>query len=162
MTRRTLFALTWAAVTLLASGCGGKNKLHKVDGVVTYKGEPLAGATVQFIPQEGKGAPASGVTGDDGSFRLTTFNTGDGAKPGDYKVVITVGEARDPTGGPPNMNDPDAMKRAMVEFSKTQRNPGEKKKPAVHPNYSTAEKTPLRQQVPPDGTVELKLTAAGN
>ena len=77
--------MTLAAATLLATGCGSKNKLHKVEGTVTYDGKPLAGATVQFVPLDSNGTTANGMTGDDGSFRLTTHSTGDGAKPGDYK-----------------------------------------------------------------------------
>jgi hypothetical protein len=167
VSRRDIFLSTLAAVSLFAaSGCG-KGKLHQLEGVVIdEKGQPLAGATVTFVPADGNARPASGLTGDDGSFRLTTFNTGDGAREGDYKVTVKVSEAQPDGGAPPSMNDPAAITKAMQEYGQKNRGkkPGEgvHKKPAVHPNYSDPKKTPLRQHVPSDGKVELKLNSSGN
>ncbi len=162
MRTRTLLASTLAAATLLAAGCG-KNKFHKVEGVVTNNGTPVAGATVQFVPLEG-GRPASGLTGDDGSFKLTTFSTGDGAKAGDYKVTVTLGESPADVQAP-SPNDPEAMKKAMAEFANKQRarkDKTTKMKPTIHPNYSKVDKTPLRQRIPPEGKVELQLNDKGS
>ena len=161
MNTRTLLASTLVAASLLAAGCG-KSKLHKVEGVVTLNGAPLPGATVQFVPVEG-GRGANALTGDDGSFQLTTFNTGDGAKAGEYKVTVTVSpSASDRQSGTPN--DPQSMTNAMAEYAKHQRERKDKskQKPAVHPNYSKADKTPLRQQVPADGKVEIRLNDKGS
>jgi hypothetical protein len=134
-----------------------------MEGVVLLPdGSPLAGATVQFVPEEG-GRPAHGLTGDDGSFRLTTFSTGDGAKEGDYKVVITPPGPSQSEGGAPDPHDPEAMKKAMIGHMKTQKRPGvSTKKGDVHANYTSAATTPLRQRVPAEGKIELKLSKSGN
>lgn len=70
---------------LLASGCGGE-KLGRVTGTVTAGGKPVSGGTVQFIPATGKAAVAS--INPDGTYALTTYDTGDGALVGPHKVVI--------------------------------------------------------------------------
>lgn len=77
---------------VFAAGCpdkgvGGNVKLAPADGVVTYKGSPLAGATVTFMPEDGPLAIA--VTDLEGEFTLAS-----GAIPGcaigPAKVTITV------------------------------------------------------------------------
>jgi len=72
-----------------SSGCGA-NALGtvKAGGQVTYKGEPLAGATVTFVPQSGQRA-ASGISDASGQFLATTLVVGDGAMPGRYTVTVT-------------------------------------------------------------------------
>jgi hypothetical protein len=163
ITRVILFS-TLAAVSLFtAAGCG-KGKLYKLEGVVTLNDQPVPGATVTFIPT-GSGPPASGLTDETGTFRLTTYNTGDGVKEGEYKVTVKVSEAGSGGGAGPDVNDPAATTKAMAEYAKKSREnkaADAKKKPVVHLNYSDAGKTPLRQQVPSDGKVELKLNASGN
>jgi hypothetical protein len=42
-----------------------------------------------FRPESG-GRPAWAITGDDGTFELTTFENGDGARPGNYTVTIAL------------------------------------------------------------------------
>jgi len=82
-----------AATLVLTAGCGGgKQKLAKVSGVVTLDGKPLDGAMVTFQPTDG-GRPATGVTGADGHFTLTTYTSGDGAQLGDHKVLVTKSTA---------------------------------------------------------------------
>lgn len=72
-------------------------KTEFVSGVVTYKGAPLAGASVQFIPANSDaasgnlGEAAAGNTDAEGKFMLTSMN-GDvdkGAIAGEYKVLIS-------------------------------------------------------------------------
>src|SRR6266481_2084761 len=82
------------AVILTTAGCGGLSKPIKVKGIVTLDGKPLPGATVTFTPLA-EGHVASGRTDQDGSFRLTTFQTDDGALAGSYKVVVVVQEAEE-------------------------------------------------------------------
>lgn len=72
-------------------GCGGPaNKLGTVapGGTVTYRGAPLAGATVTLAPQAGQRA-AVGLSDEAGRFQLTTLAARDGAMPGAYKVTVT-------------------------------------------------------------------------
>jgi hypothetical protein len=89
--------LTGIFTIFLISGCGGDSSLPKtakVKGTVTYKGKPLAGGQISFIPEAGSeaaknGQPASGQINADGTFTLTTFNTGDGALLGAHKVIVS-------------------------------------------------------------------------
>ena len=88
-----LFFSRFAATALLivglgvATGCGdGRPARIAVGGSVTYRGKPLEGASVTFIP---KGArPASGQTDAQGRFTLQTFSSGDGVVAGDHVVCI--------------------------------------------------------------------------
>lgn len=86
---RTVLALTAA---LSAVGCGGSGpKLVPAKGVITFKNKPLAGMSVYLVPHPADGArkQASGYTGLDGSFTLTT-ESADGIEAGQYKVVVTA------------------------------------------------------------------------
>ncbi len=81
-------------VALLLAGCGGdpsKPKLGKVSGTVTYKGQPVTSGTVRFTPDASKGGEtgqvASGQIESDGSYELTTFDTGDGAILGQHVIT---------------------------------------------------------------------------
>jgi hypothetical protein len=65
--------LALAAVGAAVEGCAGPaNKLGTVaaGGVVTYRGEPLGGATVTLAPQQGQ-RPAVGLSDATGRFQLT-------------------------------------------------------------------------------------------
>jgi len=83
--RRLLWVL--ASVPLLFAGCnrGGLN-LAPVEGVVTFKGAPVAQAGVLFKPATGP--IAIGTTDGEGHFRLSTANQ-DGALVGDHRVAVT-------------------------------------------------------------------------
>jgi len=87
-----LKSITLAALLLGAcSGCGGSGSLPTlipVKGKVTYKGQPLTKGTVRFEP-DGYGRMATGDLQADGTFVLTTYQTGDGVVAGQHKVFIT-------------------------------------------------------------------------
>ena len=76
----------------LIAGCssGSGPKLASADGVLTYKGKPLAGATVMLVPD--KGPFAMGVTGADGKFTVSTGGNR-GVVVGLVKVSVTEGVA---------------------------------------------------------------------
>jgi hypothetical protein len=86
-----------AATLLLAvttAGCGKAEPervaVFPTTGKITFKGQPTIGATVLLhpkAPQEKVPAPRASVA-PDGTFKLSTFNTGDGAPEGEY--VLTV------------------------------------------------------------------------
>jgi hypothetical protein len=82
------------ATLLLAPGCGKSDRpvMGSVEGVVTYAGQPLAGATVSFIPETAGDRAAGGTTDDSGRYRLTTFDPNDGAIVGKYRVTVTKRE----------------------------------------------------------------------
>lgn len=88
----------WLPLLLfLPAGCGpsvpldGAVPVHPVAGTLTHQGKPMAGAIVTFYPLNpvGKFDPAPSATADaDGRYKLTTYNTADGAPVGEYKVTV--------------------------------------------------------------------------
>jgi len=105
------------AVVLLASmlalGCPGQQggdrpSTSPVSGTVTYDGQPVDGATVAFQSADGSRS-AVGVTDAGGKYTLTTFESGDGAVPGEYQVKIFKYEveATEGPGGEIDMDSPE-------------------------------------------------------
>ncbi len=105
---------TWrylAAIPLLVVGCGSgidadRPERFPVSGVVLHNAEPLAGATVVFVPDDHQyGATAS--TDDSGRFELQTFEPKDGAVPGSFKVTVRKFEMepREPGQTPNELSD---------------------------------------------------------
>lgn len=68
-------------------------KLGKIEGRVTFKDKPLAGAKVTFTPEEGR--PATGVTDENGHFHLSTLKANDGAAVGKHRVSISLSDKKD-------------------------------------------------------------------
>lgn len=155
-------------IVVLASlglGCGGSRKPVKVEGLVTLDGKPVEGATVLFVPLDKEGNDATGVTNKEGVFHLTTFNSRDGALPGNYKV--TVHKLADLDAGDPENPQPidpkdrfAVMRRRGEQVMRNKgRPPRSRDVPAV---YGDLKQTPLRSQVPPpDGQVILELNRSG-
>ena len=134
---------------LFSAGCGGDSPVS-VHGTVTLNGTPVEGATVLFLPEGGTGRQATGLTGADGSFELTTFKTNDGALRGKYKVAVQYNEG---AGAPPGGN----VKDVMQGFEKAQKGKRPPPKYVIPERYSNLEKTELRQEVPTNGPVTLAL-----
>jgi len=63
-----------------------------VTGTVTYQGKPLAGAVITFVPTGADGEAASAFTDSNGKYALTTWEAGDGARPGEYRVKVSKQE----------------------------------------------------------------------
>jgi hypothetical protein len=87
--------LAAGALVALAAGCGRTKgpRLYQVKGSVRINGEPARDVNVIFTPvapPQGGDTPLSpaAVTGEDGSFRLMSFEPGDGAPAGDYQVTV--------------------------------------------------------------------------
>lgn len=85
------------AIALLALVCGGCAKapapLYPVGGRVLYHNKPVAGLTIQFVPDlatDPEGRTASGQTDSTGTFRLATPPQGDGARKGTYRVTVAA------------------------------------------------------------------------
>ncbi len=93
---RRLFAATVlvALGSLTLSACGkSRLKTYPVRGKLISNNLPVAGAKVQFYPQSGpavRKAWPEAITEQDGSFVVTTYKTGDGAPPGEYKVTVKL------------------------------------------------------------------------
>lgn len=90
----SLCALVFAPAGYFARSLFGRPLLVPVGGTLTFKGQPVAGATVSFINVDSKGQPAYGVTDLGGEFRLCTYRSammlGVGAEPGEYRVIINT------------------------------------------------------------------------
>jgi hypothetical protein len=149
------------ALSLALAGCS-RGKAVKVEGVLTLDGKPFPGATVVFVPAEGNGRSASGLSEEDGSFRLTTFKPDDGALPGEYKITVSFVEAEKSTEtGDPMERD---NKSKMAFFSKMspegrakEKAREQKARKPVPEVYTDLNRTPLRCTVPVEGKVELSL-----
>lgn len=112
MTR--LAALVACLVCL--TGCGGSgHNTVSVSGTLTWSdGTPITGATIMFMPKDEKvGRQATGLSGSDGKFQLTTFNQNDGAVPADYHVVVTKPTKAATEGSEVVGNPTEAMKKAL-------------------------------------------------
>jgi hypothetical protein len=90
------FFTTIALLTLIAFGCSksdGRVKVYPVSGKVLVRGTPAAGARVVFYPVSDElkkpGMPIPyGITDSEGNLKLRSYDLGDGAPEGDYKVSI--------------------------------------------------------------------------
>jgi len=82
-------AQIFLASCLTVTGCSGSGRpaIAPVRGTVTYKGQPVAGATVVFLCP---GAPrlAVGKTDERGEYQLTTYESNDGAMIGNHVVTV--------------------------------------------------------------------------
>ena len=95
--------VTLVAVIMMGmqAGCGSSGPdvdAHPVSGTVTYKGGPVEGAIVTFVPDSGDNA-ASGTTDASGKYSLNTLGIA-GAAVGSYKVKIVRMQIGNP-GAPP-------------------------------------------------------------
>lgn len=78
------------------AGCGPRTRLEglaPVEGTVTFRGKPVEGASVVFVPATAGKRAAVGTTDATGRFSLTTKDPGDGALPGDYAIAVSKTEA---------------------------------------------------------------------
>ena len=85
----------WVCCLVLLAGCSGgdnyKSKRPKTvpaKGVVTYRGQPVGGAIILFVPLENSGTAASAMTDDSGGFTMMAFPPDSGAVPGKYTATV--------------------------------------------------------------------------
>lgn len=96
MMRQTtwLSMLVMAAIAVAAGGCFGPPTVTytmiPVEGVITFDGEPLAGAEVMFDSPDGP--RGFGLTDEGGRFTVTTRQFGAGLPAGHYRVLVTGSE----------------------------------------------------------------------
>jgi hypothetical protein len=105
--------VAFAAVAVLAAGCGGP-ELADVDGVVTLDGAPLPDVEVVFVPEAG-GGNARAYTDAQGRYRLKSDgNKRGGAAAGTYRVLVTdLAGVPDVTAlAPPGAGEPAGPKAA--------------------------------------------------
>jgi hypothetical protein len=137
---------------LVFTGCNSANQTVEVKGIVTLDDRPVSGATVVFLREGGHGRPASALTDQEGYFSLTTFRDGDGALPGDYRVIVKKAEG---SSAPPPDIDPADHKSVTAHYKNLmERNQAKPALPAIYANETT---TPLRCTVPAEKIVTLEL-----
>ena len=153
---------TWfvsAGLVILAAGCSGQGggpaapKTVPAKGKVTYKNLPVAGATVSFVG-DGKIPAAIATTEADGTFILTTSQSGDGAVPGTHRVIVSKIVA------PPSSAKPKGGSMSMEDAAKTANEPAAAKPLSLLPEkYASADSSRLsftvKQGDPNDFKIEL-------
>jgi len=87
MWRLVIGGVLVACVT--SSGCGlGGPTLYPTAGRVEFEDRsPVRNGTIEFVPDDGGPSPRGRVDAD-GRFELSSHAPGDGAPPGDYRVVV--------------------------------------------------------------------------
>lgn len=144
----------WALLVCLVNwGCGGTKynpaaQTYPVRGTVTYKGGPVAGATVTFFAAEAD-RTAAGMTNDQGVYQLTTFKSNDGAVAGKQGVSVSKGSLPDsaPIQDDQSPNyDPDVAMRPQPVV-----------KPPIPVKYFAKETSGLEAVVTADGPNEFNF-----
>ncbi len=147
---RSFCTATLVVCVLATIGCGDRIKRVPVEGKLTFKGQPVAGAELRLYPtDENQGAGAMARTGADGSFTLADVRGAKGGVvPGEYKVTVRRYVQRDGSPLPPGAktaDHPDAresMPRALTSL----------------------EQSPLKTTIPPEGgsiTIEIPASLSG-
>jgi len=146
---RTMRLAALLGLVAVAAGCsrGAAIKTVPVSGKVTYKGQPVEGATVSFIP-DGDGRPAIAMSSVGGAYRLMTLDV-PGAMPGSYTVTVRKSDI------PLESTKPVTMEEAV----KMNTRPPPAPKELLPTKYADASKSPLKLDVKPgqNNTIDLLL-----
>ena len=152
--RRRSAVAAAACLALWSTGCwSSQDKWEKarpetaeVAGVVLHDGAPVSDAIVTFRPDGGTHS-AYDRTDENGRFQLTTFEDGDGAVPGQYRVTVS---------------------KVVVDYEPNPKNP-EVLPPLYHAEqsvlpseYAEADTSGLTATVPEDGTDEIEFSLSGS
>jgi hypothetical protein len=84
--------LVTAGIVLTGCSNSSRPRTYPVTGTVTSHGKPVAGAAITFVPAGDEGEAASAITDSEGKYALTTWQAGDGARPGEYRVKVNKQE----------------------------------------------------------------------
>lgn len=154
MRRIPLHFFIWlVTLTTVLVGCSRQPGLVPVEGVLTFDGKPLGGATVFLVSDGGMTRTATGTTRENGAFRMATFGA-DGVSPGKYRTIVTVVTAGpEPTGESAGGT---LASRERAAWQKT-RNLAVSGKLSIPPVYGDPSTTPLRCTVPLEGKLLLDL-----
>ena len=164
---RSIVLVLGITLSFVLTGCGGDGLPRPVptSGKIMFKGKAVDKAQVTFHATTTTGGrSASGTTAKDGTFKLTTINTDDGAAPGEYTITVSKVEAKRPgvdyndidinaEGGPG-----DAYGAAMEAAGSGRADPN--LKDALPPKYAKAGESGLTRSVVEgeenNFTIELK------
>ena len=141
MRRRSMLGLIGLAL-LVGCNSASVSGTVPVGGKVTYKGAPVEGAIVTFVP-EGNGRTATATTAAGGVFSLMTVDAS-GAMPGKYKV--TVDKVVYGAGGSSSMEAASSGNAAEGQAKR-----------ALPAKYAEAASTPLALEVPSGGRKDIDL-----
>lgn len=132
-----LLLMAFCSLTTL-SGCGSNRpETFPVSGKVTLGGKPLTFGQITFYPE--KGRLAMGTIDSDGTYELTTLEKGDGALPGQHKVIIVAKQIQ--KNGPTLKNFEEEMKMRVNPVGPT------KVQWIVPKRYAYRKTTPLETEV---------------
>jgi len=142
------FLLTLTFLT--STGCGSKEKVVAVSGVVTHGGQPVPGLVVSFVPEGPTETGTSmGETDDTGKYNLKVVKGGaNGAVVGTHKVWVSLPRVFvDPT------DKDDSAKQKNVKTAA--------KQPAdiadILKKYGNLDKSTLTKEVKDGSPIDLKL-----
>ncbi|MFM8250666.1 MAG: hypothetical protein ACKOBW_03600 [Planctomycetota bacterium] len=107
-----LLLVGWLLVTLVGCGGEGGKALSPAQGTVKYNGQPVSGASVSFLFDNGAEV-AAGSTDASGKFTLTTGGRS-GAPIGDAKVVISKITGGTTAGVNTDQMTPDDMRKMQM------------------------------------------------
>jgi hypothetical protein len=88
---KSLSSTIACCAALSLCGCSSKPDhppTFPVTGTVMMKNRPVEGARVIFVPTTEGVEAASGITDADGKFQMTTYESGDGAQAGSFRVKV--------------------------------------------------------------------------
>jgi hypothetical protein len=141
---RLCCAILLGVLLVGVSGCGAKQQLAPVSGIVKLDGVPLADAVVEFLPDPDTGTHgprSTGTTNAEGRFQLVCDNQQDGAVVGSHRVLIQDSRSFPPPRQRGGKNIPTPPSR-------------------VPERYRKATDTPLRQEVKAESqTILLEVTS---
>lgn len=144
-----LAALLCVTAIGCAKGTAGGPKTVPIAGKITFKGQPLADAEIEFI-HDGEVFASYGKTDSQGNFQLVQ-----GAVPGPNKVIIRKlpeGFVNDPAGGMDY-----GQLEAMAMAARTPAIARKMRDSLVPIEYSDPNATPLKFVAPEDGTSEANF-----
>lgn len=146
------FCVVASIVACSFAGCGGAGDeggvpVYPVSGAVTMFNKPLSGATIIFAP-EGDQPTATGTTDAEGKYQLTTYEFGDGAAEGSYRVIVSKSVAASAAGGATTVSE-DGLEHAADAAAGTHgsSSPAATSTSMVPPQFSSSTETPLSANV---------------
>ena len=144
-----------ACLAVAIVGCGSDLNLAPVEGTVTYQGQPLANATVTFIPK-GEGSLGVGITDEEGSFSISTGGQA-GVTPG--MCAVTVSKMESSGGGQAALEKmTEADRQKMMMSGKMQGVMTGTPKSAIPAQYGNAITSGLSFEVKKDGENNFPIT----
>ena len=149
MTRLASILLLCICIAGCSSAGPPAPTLFGVSGILTQGDKPIPDVSVQLVPEDPSSAilPASGITGTDGKFTVST-NGKLGAMKGKYKVVLMMATTK-----PQTMQDLEKLSGAGV---KTGGMP--KTKTPFPESWTRPETSPMQHEVVDKSTtVDIKL-----